>query len=480
MAPDDTTPSYKAVSGGAACGDFDRDGWLDLFVVRKDLRSVALYRNTQDGRFVDVARERGISGEMFEGSGPLFFDFDGDGWLDLFLGAVGSSHPVLYRNQQDGTFADVTRSSGLAVLGETISASAGDFDGDGRLDLFVTHWGAFHDGCHLWRNMDGRRFECADRSAGLVFESRRDFDVSFTGNFIDIDGDGRTDLLVTSDYGSSKVWLNRGDGTFADATTPVISDENGMGSTFGDIDGDGDFDWFVSSVFDGDGVTEGDWGASGNRLYRNIGGGKFEDATDAAGVREGDWGWGASFADYDNDGRLDLAHVNGWPKAPQFRGTSSRLFLGLENSRFEERSARLGFDDRYDGRGIISFDYDRDGDVDILTAGLGSPRLWRNEGGAASGNHLSIELTGVAPNHHAVGATIAVTAGGVTQYRAVRAGTNYVSQDPFIAHFGLGALESAERVVVTWPDGSVTTREDVGASVTIEATAPEKAEGCGG
>ncbi|MFL5308540.1 MAG: CRTAC1 family protein [Polyangia bacterium] len=474
------TEPQKA-AGGVAAGDFDNDGYTDLYVLAGTAGHNFLFRNQGDGTFADVADSAGVGVAGASGSGPLFFDYDGDGWLDLFVGAVHGDPPVLFHNRGDGTFEDVTASSGLSFPSETLSATAGDYDGDGWLDLFVSHWGSVAGACHLWHNDAAQGFSCADTGAGLAGLVRDLTDRTFAANFVDLDRDGRPDLVVTEDYGQSTVWLNEGGGRFRNATSAVISDQNGMGSAIGDYDGDGDFDWFVSAIRDGDGVTEGNWGTTGNRLYRNRGDGTFEDATDAAGVRDGDWGWGASFADFDNDGLLDLVHVNGWPQgSPQFRGTRARLFIAGPGGRFEDQAAARGFDERVGGRGVVCFDFDGDGDLDVFVANNSGPHhLWRNEGGRAGGHYLDVRVLGTSPNTFAVGAKVFVTAGGHEQARDVHAGSNYVSQNPRELHFGLGASAHADRVRVEWPDGHQLTLGRVDGDRTL-VVSPDHREWIGG
>jgi hypothetical protein len=471
----------QRAAGGVAAGDYDGDGRADLYVIGGDAGRNLLFHNQGDGTFVEVGRAAGVAVEGVSGSGPLFFDADGDGRLDLFVGAVDGGGCRLFRNRGDGSFDDVTSASGLdgpEMPVNTLSATAYDYDGDGWLDLFLGHWQSPVGGCHLWRNQGGGRFACADGDAGLAGVVRDVVDETFTGNFADLDGDGRPDLVVTADVGQSTVWLGRAGGRFELANTPVISDENGMGSAVGDYDGDGDLDWFVASIFDGDGVTEGDWGTTGNRLYKNVGGGHFADATDAAGVRDGNWGWGSSFSDLDNDGWLDLVQVDGWPQgSPQFRDQPDRLFVGSASGRFQERALELGFDDRGQGRGVVAFDYDGDGDLDVFVANNDGPHhLWRNDGGRASGHALFVSVEGEAPNLFSVGALVKVTAGGRTQVREVRAGTNYASQDPLEVHFGLGDAARVDRVEVTWPDGARSAREGVAADQRIVVSRPSPAE----
>jgi hypothetical protein len=453
----------QRAAGGVAAGDYDRDGDVDLFVVGGDAGKSALFRNDGAGRFEDVAETAGVILEHTNASGPLFFDFDGDGQLDLFVGATEGETARMFRNRGDGTFEDVTTEIGTIGASGAISATAGDYDGDGWLDLFLSHWGTLGEVCHLWRNRGGRSFECVDDSAGIPPFGDALSDQTFTSNFVDIDADGDSDLLVASDFGTSRVLLNEGQGRFVPLVDSPLSDENGMGSAVGDYDEDGALDWFVSSIRDADGTTEGDWGTTGNRLYRNLGDGTFTDVTDAAGVRDGDWGWAACFSDLNHDGRLDLVQVNGWPQgSEQFRGTPARLFLGSGSGRFVEAHEELGLVETGGGRGLVCFDYDLDGDADLFVANNGGPvKLWRNDGGAELGSYLDIALVGRPPNVDGIGAVVRVRTNGRELVRPIRAGSNYVSQDPPIAHFGLGPATRVERVAVTWPDGQETSLEDV-------------------
>jgi hypothetical protein len=453
----------QSAAGGAAAGDFDGDGHVDLYVIGGDAGRNLLFRNLGNGTFEEIGRAAGVAIEKQSGSGPLFFDFDGDEHLDLFVGAVDGYRPVLFHNRGDGTFEDVTEAAGLSFPLNTMSATAADYDGDGLVDLFLSHWGMPVGACHLWRNTGGGHFACADSAAGLAGLVKASMDRTFSANFVDLDHDGRLDLLVSADDGESSVWLQTEAGRFRNATNAVISDENGMGTAVGDYDGDGEIDWFVSSIFDDDGTTEGQWGKSGNRLYKGSGAGVFTDMTSAAGVRDGDWGWGASFADFDNDGWLDLVQVNGWPRgSPQFRGTPARLFLGGPSGTFHESAAPLGIDDRVGGCGVVIFDYDGDGDLDVFVANNNGPNhLWRNDGGRAAGHFMAIRVEGDSPNRNAIGANVFLTAGGRTQIRTVRAGSNYASQDPLELHFGLGNAGRIDRLRVAWPDGREAVIEDV-------------------
>ncbi|MCE2425773.1 MAG: VCBS repeat-containing protein [Pseudomonadales bacterium] len=330
--------------GGVASGDFDGDGLVDLFVLRGDIGPNLLYRNVGGNAFEEVAEAAGVAYtksqfENYRHSGPAFADVDGDGDLDLFVGGIEYDPSFLFRNEGDGTFTDVSPGSGIDTVAAryTLSAAFGDYDLDGDLDMFLTHWGTPRgigdqvDTEHLWRNdtVGGViRFTDVSLLAGIapdIIEPEpvesfggAGFDYTFSPTFARIDGDRFPDLLITGDFRTSMVYLNNTDGTFRNATDrDVIVDRNGMGSAVGDYDGDGDLDWFVTSIWSRPDENGDQRFKLGNRLYNNEGG-VFADVTDAAGVHDGGWGWAACFADFDNDTDLDIYHTNGWiePFAP--------------------------------------------------------------------------------------------------------------------------------------------------------------------
>jgi hypothetical protein len=242
-----------------------------------------------------------------------------------------------------------------------------------------------------------------------------------------------------------------------------------MGAAIGDFDNDGDLDWFVSSIWSATGVSAGGWGITGNRLYRNRGDGTFDDVTETAGVRHGYWGWGSVFADLNNDGMLDIFHVNGFPSdtADEYHADPARLFVSNGDGTFTQRAEELGVADTGQGRGVTCFDYDGDGDLDLFLTNMDAPgRLYRNDLPAGT-KFLAVRLTGNAPNTQAIGARIFVTANGVTQMRELRAASNFVSQDPAGAWFGLGAASTASLVRVVFPDGTEQRLENVAANQTV-------------
>ena len=487
--------------GGVAAGDYDGDGLVDLFVVRGDIGPNLLYRNLGDNVFEDVAMAAGVAftksaSENYRHSGPALADMDGDGDLDLFVGGLEFDPSFVFTNEGDGTFTDVTAGSGIDTLGarHTVSAGFGDYDLDGDLDMFLTHWGT-EDGPgvrlhteHLWRNDtrdDAIRFTDVSLEAGIaseIFSSEPvassygdGFDYTFTPTFARMNDDRYPDLLISADFLTSMFFINNGDGTFRDATDrSVIQDRNGMGSAVGDYDGDGDLDWLVTSIWSvpneaGDQIFE-----LGNRLYRNAGG-KLSDVTELAGVQDGGWGWGACFADFDNDGDLDIYHTNGWwvPFEPSnFHVDKSRFFQSDGDGAFVEISDAAGLADTERGYGIACADFDNDGDTDIFQAHRNETNagtLWRNDTG---GRYLKIELNGLPPNTEAAGARIRVTADERTQLREIIIGSNFTSQNPAVQMFGLDGATEVDVVEVEWPDGESTTMRNVAGDQTLRLDHP--------
>ena len=306
----------ERMTGGAAAGDFDGDGAIDLIVTRLDGHDL-LYRNRGDGRFDEVSAEVGLSDWNLASNGALWGDIDNDGDLDLFITTVGDTRHYLFINQ-GGEFTEEAMERGTAVeTGDRrigFSAAFGDYDRDGYLDLHVTEWrpsqlvGEARAGVRLLRNRGADApgyFEDVTESAGVAMEqvvsqTQQDLTVgtfAFGSTFVDLDGDGWPELAVSSDFGTSRLFWNNGDGTFTDGTLDarVGTAQNAMGTTFGDYDADGDLDWFVTSVYSSSrGSPGGDEEGTkdGNRLFRNDGDRRFSDVTDLAGVRNGSWGWG--------------------------------------------------------------------------------------------------------------------------------------------------------------------------------------------
>lgn len=462
----------QLISGGVAAGDYDNDGWVDLYIVRGTIGPNLLFRNNGNGTFAEVGQSAGLDLSGLIGSGPTFADFSGDGFLDLFIGGMSPTNVSFFINNGNGTFSDITISateSGVSSA-NTFSAAFGDYDLDNDLDFFITHWGSgtvSGSSEHLWRNNGDNTFTDVSTASGITATYQNGLDFTFTPNFADINNDGHPDILMAGDFGTSQIFVNQKDGTFLNTSDDnVITDENGMGAAVADYDNDGDLDWFVSSIYDPNMVVEGNWGISGNRLYRNKGDGTFDDVTIEAGVEHGFWGWGSCFADFDNDGNLDLFHVNGFGFAPggdsfEFFEDPSRLFMSNGNGTFTEKALQLGLNDVGQGRGIVCFDYDRDGDIDLfITNNNQPPKLFRNDGGNNS-NFLNVKLNGLPPNTEGVGARVTITVENIAQMRELHAGSNFVSQNPVLAHFGLGEAELINEVQVDWLDGETTVLQNV-------------------
>lgn len=461
------------MSPGVAVGDFNRDGYLDLFVQGGTGQNSALFINNADGTFTDLAAQWGINLTGVEGSSATVADIDANGYLDIYAGALDGRN-YLYMNTGGGYFEERGVELGIALIDgtpfNTYGATFGDIDLDGDLDLVTADWGGPPTGGNrLFLNTIPDPFLDVTDAAGVYVLPTTMY--PFSPGLVDVNGDHYPDLLIAGDFGTTLYHANNGDGTFQFNGTGT--DENGMGSTFGDYDNDGDLDWFVTSIYDDDGVVEGNWGITGNRLYRNEGNHQYTDVTDLAGVRNGYWGWGTSFGDLNNDGLLDLAMTNGFlgpggfNPDPTFETDPSRLWINtgdfIAGPTYIEVSSEAGLVHTAPGKGLVTFDADNDGDLDIvITTTHGDMKFFRNEYNPSSSTWIQIELVspvGNAPD--GIGATIDLTDDGVTYHRAVFGSPSFMSQDPLRVHFGFPATKTIDNIVVNWPDGTSTVIIDV-------------------
>lgn len=459
-------------SGGLAYADIDNNGTIELYVTHGGGKPSRLFVY-EGGAFQQILDKRGIHPSTAE-FGGYFVDLNGDSWVDFVSVQHGGVEIFVNKN---GRFIESTDASRIYHSRATLSAAASDFDLDGDIDLAFAHWGTGWRGEkplseYLWMNDGSGRFR--DRSPHLPIVPTQGSEHAFTPTFADIDSDGYPDLLMAGDFVSSQVFRNVEGRWFEDITTSQITDKNGMGAAVGDYDRDGDLDWFVSSIW-GDPQLYGDL-YDGNRLYANANGtGGFVDVTRRANVRYGGWGWGSCFADFDNDGWLDLFHTNGSELFPDDR---SVLFMGNSSGTFIESSKRLGIVHSDQGRGVLCVDYNDDGKIDIFVANnRKSPSLYRND--SETGNHyLKVKLIGLRGNIQAIGARVVVNSASGTQTHETQLGTGYLAQSSTIAHFGLGSDEVVESLEVIWPDHvrSRTKLSNVEADQTLVVVQPEHHE----
>jgi hypothetical protein len=498
------TCAPESNGGGATAGDANGDGWVDLFVTRMHDTDI-LFCNDGDGTFTDCTAGTGLGDAVRGSNGAAFADVDNDGDQDLYVLGIGDAAFYLFINDGTGKFTEEAAARGVAIddhqslARSGTSVAFGDYDRDGYLDMYTTEWRqapmvpyATRSHSRLLRNR-GRLFpgyfEDVTIAAEVVLEEgaaqNEGYSHGFSAAFSDLDGDGWPDLAVAADYTTSRLYWNDGDGTFTDGTVPsgVGTDANGMGSTFGDVDGDGDLDWFVTSIlapgYDGSGAGLG----SGNRLYINEGNRSFSDGTDAYGVRNGDWGWGTAFFDYDLDADLDLVMTNGYIYSPSpFEFDRMRLWRNDGGGLMSEVGVAEGVDDTGQGRGLVTFDYDADGDLDIFVVNNEStPVLLRNDD--ASGNAwLEVVVHGQGNiNRDGIGTYVRVTSvdGGDTQLRQIGTVSHYLGNSQRFAHFGLGNFAGPiHEVEIEWPNGAVETLSNVAVNQVISL--PEPAPALGG
>jgi hypothetical protein len=486
---------YFHMTGGAAAGDYDKDGWCDLFVTRIGATDI-LYRNLGNNSqgnhlgFADVTAAVFTNQMVSEDSnGAAWGDVDDDGNLDLFVTSIFGHVYRLYMNDGQGRFIEQALARGAALADGNLhfgySPAFGDYDRDGYLDLYVSEWGNpavfMRQDSHsrLLRNrgvaapgfFTDETVSCGvevEDLGGMGVSGEMDGVYTFAPRFTDLDADGWPELAIAGDFNTSRLFWNNGDGTFEHGTEAagVGTDENGMGFTTGDVNGDGLFDLFVTSIYDEEYLCLNNgcnWGATGNRLFINAGDRTFVDRTSAAGVRDGGWGWGTSWLDYDNDGLLDLVMTNGvdfpGPSVDDFYATDPMRLWRNEGptSAMSQQHAAEGIADTGSGKGLLTFDFDNDGDVDIFVVNnLAAPVLYENV--SDNGNSwVQFRLQGRASNFYGIGARLYVTPveGGPTYQQEVSASSNFLAQNEVRAHFGLGEGSAPIHLVeVRWPSGN--------------------------
>ncbi|MDX1387549.1 MAG: CRTAC1 family protein [Acidobacteriota bacterium] len=427
---------------GVAFADLDGDGDPDVVVTGDVFGNVALYENDGTGQFTDRSSTSGIA--RFESpSGVVVGDYDGDQDLDLYF--TQWEHPnALYENVGGFQFVDVTSTAQVGDDGAGMGAAFGDYDGDGWLDLYVANrtlpaGDPQFPPNRMYHNLGNGQFEEVGATLGVD-----DAGSSFQGVFFDYDLDGRLDLYVSTDKGTTvftnRLYRNLG-GTFEDVSASSGADAIGdlMGVGIGDFDRNGYPDIYTTNI------------PVGNFLLLNQGDGTFIDGTAAAGVGAFATGWATHFLDIENDGDEDLFVANNAP---------NMLFRYGGSFPVPEIAAAMGLADAGNAFCAAIADIEGDGDLDILIQNLGGKiQLYVNHNNdAADGSHnwFAVTLTGSGGNLHAVGARIDIEAGGQRQSRQVFAGIGYKSSSSLVQHFGLGSLTTVDRMVVTWPGGAQT------------------------
>ena len=458
-----------AQTGGAAVGDFDNDGWPDLFVSRY-WDAPVLYRNNRDGTFADVTASAFASATPAASSnGGAWGDIDNDGDSDLYVTSLNQRN-YLYINDGAGHFAEQGIERG-GHLGEPpvsgTSVSMGDYDNDGYLDMYAGEWRVLSNPTpphsrllHNRGAVQPGHFDDVTAASGTAVAPLSGQSaygsLAFTPRFVDFDRDGHTDILVAGDSKTTKLFWNNGDGTFANGT-PAIFDNLGfsdMGLAVGDVDGNGLLDWMTTDIYAPSDST------TGNRLFRNFGDRVFLESSTFSGVRDAGWGWGTEMLDYDNDQDLDIVATNGFYFSPAQQTDQIRLWanngVGGIFTSFANVATEVGLTDTSQGRGLVTFDYDRDGDLDIfIVNNFSAPVLYRNDGGNDA-DWLRIEAIGTLSNRDGVGAFITVTPDltfpDKIMVREISGSSTYLSQSESIAHFGLGPnAESIDLVTISWP-----------------------------
>ena len=488
----------ETMGTGVAWIDYDQDGLMDLYFVQPAATDAykpstplwsALYHNNGDGTFTDVTQKSGLGGEGHYGQGVAVGDFDNDGWPDLYV--TGYGRAILYRNNHDGTFSDVTAKAGVGDEGGW-STSAGwfDYDKDGWLDLVVTNYIDWSPKNNQWcgERGPGYRSYCTPNSyrgqKTKLYHNNHDgtfTDVSEKSGvglpeskgmgvvLADFNNDGWPDIVIANDTWPNFLFLNNHDGTFKDVSliSGIAASEDGryeagMGIDAADVDGDGLLDVYITHL---------DFEL--NRLYHNNGDGTFIDDTYESGIGNKAIllsGVATKFLDYDNDGWPDIVQLNGamLDNVKLYHSEISYkepmlMFRNTGKGHFEKTSDALGpdFTRPVAGRGLATADFDNDGDIDIAVNVRGDvPELLRNDGGNA--NHwLEVLLIGTKSNRDGIGSVLKLTSEDFVQVKQSEGGSSYMSASDQRIHFGLGKRTRIKSLVITWPSGQVDTLTNV-------------------
>ncbi|MCP5518455.1 MAG: VCBS repeat-containing protein [Verrucomicrobiales bacterium] len=515
-------PWMASIGAAAAACDYDQDGHLDVFLTSSALGSTnRLFRNRGDGSFEDVAEQVGLAAGNVDGASidAVWADYDNDGRRDLYLVRWGAN--VLYHNEGNGTFREVTSVAGVGDTGNGTCAVWFDYNDDHQLDLYV---GNYFRRVDLFALEDTRimheDFETArdggdnvlyrNNGDGTFTDVSQELGVADTGWTLDVgaadyDNDGDQDLFVANDFGQDRLFRLNADATFTDVTDTALGWDTykGMNIDLGDFNNDGWLDLYICNIYAKEYVKE------GNRLHRNMGDGTFSDISFEAGVYDAGWAWAGRFWDYDNDGYLDLMVANGYISGdpddeyfaklavavtkPGFDPTDAmnwpvmgnatfsgyepnRVFHNLGNESFSEVAGDLGLGDRRDARGLAIADYDNDGDLDVYVSNQGQDGAFYRNDLASGAAWIELDLAGTNCNRDAIGTRITVQCGDRKYIREVNGGNGDHSQTPFRQHFGLADATEVDRLEVRWPTGWTEVHERVAVNQIlrlVERTPPD-------
>jgi enediyne biosynthesis protein E4 len=480
------TNIVESSGAGAAFLDYDQDGFIDLYLCNgtwvKGLSSVEkpdkmpenhLYRNLGNGTFEDVTKKAGVGGPWYS-MGVTVGDYNNDGYPDLYVSNYGVN--VLYKNNGNGTFSDVTKRSKTGGRENDFSVGAVwfDYDNDGFLDLYVGNYLNFDpnykyyyapDGFPgplaydaqpdvLYHNNGDGTFDDVTQAMGIVDRDGRAMGVGA----IDYDDDGFTDVYVANDHSMNYLWHNNGGKGFTDMGTPsgTAFGQSGesavsMSVDFADYTGSGRMDMFISDD-------------KYCRLYENLGNGIFADKSYPSGIAmpAGQYvGWSSSFIDYNNDGLVDIYKANGALK--HLYGQEDQLFENIGDGKFKDVSTESGkyFLKELVGRGACFGDYDNDGDVDGYVVNLNDRGSFLRNNKGNENNWVSLKLVGTTSNRDGIGARIKLTSGSMTQITQKKSTTGYLSQNDPRIHFGLAKNNVIDKIEIKWPSGKVQVLENI-------------------
>lgn len=504
-------PQVASTGAAVAVVDFDKDGWLDLYVTNSGEGSLnALYRNKGDSTFEDVAGGVGLADVNRRGTGvsmgSVWADYDNDGFEDVLLYKYG--RPELFRNDGGTRFTSVTETSGLPRWVNTNSATWLDYDRDGRLDLFIA--GYWPDNVDLWRlettrimpesfeyaNNGGRKYLLRNKGDGTFEDTTAAMGIR-SGRWTlavvaaDLLGTGYPDIFLSNDYGVSELFANRGGKAFVDVGRESgvgRAPKSGMNASLGDVFNDGRLAIYKTNISEPNVLSQGnDLWVPGEQART-----EFENLATGLGVDLGGWSWGAQFGDLNNDGTQDLYVTNGYVSAgerssywydfsvisvghsniigdaanwPAMRGRSlsgyqrKRVWVNDGVGGFTEVAQVVGVSDTFDGRAVALADLSNRGVLDVIVANQRAPLLvYRNT--VAPGRHwIQFELEGRRSNRSAIGASVEVHWAGKKQAQAQVAASGFSAQNQRRLHYGLGEATVVDRVVIRWPSGTTQTIE---------------------